>query len=117
VPKAKPATAGNPPRKKTKPVRSRPSIGAEIEFDPKAQIKQVKKPSKVGATKALALAADSAALNRLWAIVEARKAADPVISHSARLLGRGRQQVATGQSNGALKRLIESVELGTTKIP
>ena len=51
----------------------------------------------------------SAVLDRLWAVVESRRTADPAISHSARLLSRGTAKVAQKFGEEAVECLIEAV--------
>ena len=48
-------------------------------------------------------------LDRLFAVVEARRAADPALSHSARLLSRGVAKVAQKFGEEAVECLIEAV--------
>ena len=48
-------------------------------------------------------------LDRLWAVVQARRNADPAQSHSARLLGRGTAKVAQKFGEEAVECLIEAV--------
>jgi phosphoribosyl-ATP pyrophosphohydrolase len=48
-------------------------------------------------------------LNRLWAIIDSRKTADPEISHSARLLARGPARVAQKLGEEAVECLIEVI--------
>ena len=51
----------------------------------------------------------AAVLDHLWAIVRERRSADPAISHSARLLSRGRTKVAQKFGEEAVECLIEAV--------
>jgi phosphoribosyl-ATP pyrophosphohydrolase len=48
-------------------------------------------------------------LDRLFAVVKERRKADPAVSHSARLLGRGRDKVAQKFGEEAVECLIEAV--------
>jgi phosphoribosyl-ATP pyrophosphohydrolase len=48
-------------------------------------------------------------LDRLWAVVQARRTADPSVSHSARLLLRGTAKVAQKFGEEAVECLIEAV--------
>ena len=48
-------------------------------------------------------------LDRLWSVVMERRGADPAISHSARLLSRGRAKVAQKFGEEAVECLIEAV--------
>ena len=52
---------------------------------------------------------DSVVLDRLFEVVESRRDADPAISHSARLLSRGRSKVAQKFGEEAVECLIEAV--------
>ena len=51
----------------------------------------------------------AAVLDRLWEVVESRRGADPTVSHSARLLGRGTAKVAQKFGEEAVECLIEAV--------
>src|SRR5689334_15244918 len=53
--------------------------------------------------------ADITVLNRLWDVVMSRRTADPSVSHSARLLARGRTKVAQKFGEEAVECLIEAV--------
>lgn len=57
----------------------------------------------------LAIGAGPAVLDRLWAVVDARRNADPATSHSARLLSRGMGKVAQKFGEEAVECLIEAV--------
>jgi len=48
-------------------------------------------------------------LDRLFAVVESRRGADPAVSHSARLLSRGMPKVAQKFGEEAVECLIEAV--------
>ena len=48
-------------------------------------------------------------LDRLWDVVQARRGADPAVSHSARLLSRGTAKVAQKFGEEAVECLIEAV--------
>jgi phosphoribosyl-ATP pyrophosphohydrolase len=48
-------------------------------------------------------------LDRLFSVVESRRAADPAVSHSARLLSRGPAKVAQKFGEEAVECLIEAV--------
>jgi len=52
---------------------------------------------------------DAVVLDRLFAVVESRRDADPTISHSARLLSRGMAKVAQKFGEEAVECLIEAV--------
>ena len=57
----------------------------------------------------LAIGPSAAVLDRLWSVVVSRVDADPAVSHSARLLSRGRGKVAQKFGEEAVECLIESV--------
>ena len=61
------------------------------------------------ATPALITGATADVLDRLWAVVMARRTADPAVSHSARLLSRGTAKVAQKFGEEAVECLIEAV--------
>jgi phosphoribosyl-ATP pyrophosphohydrolase len=78
----------------------------------KLQTKPSRKPS--GKTKkakvfATAVDSDAAVLDRLFGVVESRRDADPMVSHSARLLSRGSAKVAQKFGEEAVECLIEAV--------
>jgi phosphoribosyl-ATP pyrophosphohydrolase len=52
---------------------------------------------------------DAAVLDRLFGVVESRRDADPLVSHSARLLSRGPAKVAQKFGEEAVECLIEAV--------
>lgn len=56
----------------------------------------------------LAVGTSAAVLDRLWAVVDERREADPTISHSARLLSRGTGKVAQKFGEEAVECLIEA---------
>lgn len=60
-------------------------------------------------TPATAGESHSVVLDRLFAVVESRRAADPNVSHSARLLSRGAAKVAQKFGEEAVECLIEAV--------
>ncbi len=56
-----------------------------------------------------AIVTDSVVLDRLFAVIESRRDADPNISHSARLLSRGPAKVAQKFGEEAVECLIEAI--------
>jgi phosphoribosyl-ATP pyrophosphohydrolase len=84
---------------------------------PKAKLKTKVKPSANGKTKpaktkrsdALPAPAADAVLDRLYAIVDSRRYANPAVSHSARLMSRGIAKVAQKFGEEAVECLIEAV--------
>ncbi|MDB5400046.1 MAG: phosphoribosyl-ATP diphosphatase [Rhodopila sp.] len=85
----------------------------------KVQGKQSRKPSgklsgktkKALITNSVAppVTSDAVVLDRLFAVVESRRDADPTVSHSARLLSRGPTKVAQKFGEEAVECLIEAV--------
>ena len=57
----------------------------------------------------LAVGTSPAVLDRLWSVVSDRRAADPTVSHSARLLGRGTAKMAQKFGEEAVECVIEAV--------
>lgn len=57
----------------------------------------------------LAVGTSPAVLDRLWSVVSDRRAADPTVSHSARLLARGTAKVAQKFGEEAVECVIEAV--------
>ncbi|MCL2428247.1 MAG: phosphoribosyl-ATP diphosphatase [Alphaproteobacteria bacterium] len=57
----------------------------------------------------LAIRPGSAVLDRIFAVVTERRDADPAVSHSARLLARGRTKIAQKFGEEAVECLIEAV--------
>jgi phosphoribosyl-ATP pyrophosphohydrolase len=51
----------------------------------------------------------AAVLDRLWSVIVSRRAADPAVSHSARLLQRGTAKVAQKLGEEAVECVIEAV--------
>ncbi len=77
----------------------------------KATKKPAGKTKKVAAKRFVAdsVPSDAVVLDRLFAVVESRRDADPAISHSARLLSRGPAKVAQKFGEEAVECLIEAV--------
>ena len=78
----------------------------------KADKPKVAKPAKAKKTRVLLPpphASDIDVLDRLHALVESRRTADPEVSHSARLLSRGVAKVAQKVGEEAVECLIEAV--------
>ena len=98
-------------------------IAARPKAARKAATKAVRKPSGKAARKpasklkkstivkisAPVFASDAVVLDRLFAVVESRRDADPMVSHSARLLSRGPAKVAQKFGEEAVECLIEAV--------
>jgi phosphoribosyl-ATP pyrophosphohydrolase len=81
----------------------------------KLQTKPSRKPfgksKKAGCPRGFAapVESDAAVLDRLFAVVESRRDADTMVSHSARLLSRGPAKVAQKFGEEAVECLIEAV--------
>jgi phosphoribosyl-ATP pyrophosphohydrolase len=69
---------------------------------------KLKKPGVAEGLGALT-GSDAVVLDRLFGVVESRRDADPMISHSARLLSRGSAKVAQKFGEEAVECLIEAV--------
>ena len=78
---------------------------------PKKPIKTIKPPKaeKMVPTLAPATGPTAQVLDRLYAVVQDRRTADPAVSHSARLLSRGTPKVAQKFGEEAVECLIEAV--------
>ncbi len=71
---------------------------------------RLQRPKKLpSAVAAPASASGAAVLDRLFAVVQNRRDADPAVSHSARLLSRGPAKVAQKFGEEAVECLIEAV--------
>jgi len=87
------------PKKPTKAIKP---------LKPVKTLKPVKR--EVAAAKpADAAGPDAQVLDRLYAVVQQRRSADPAVSHSARLLSRGTAKVAQKFGEEAVECLIEAV--------
>jgi phosphoribosyl-ATP pyrophosphohydrolase len=75
---------------------------------PKKPIKTIK-PPKVAKVPTLVDGPTAQVLDRLYAVVQDRRSADPAVSHSARLLSRGTAKVAQKFGEEAVECLIEAV--------
>jgi phosphoribosyl-ATP pyrophosphohydrolase len=95
-------------KRRSKPKRTkRQQPGFDIDFDPVAQIAGASAGSSGPSPGAHGLQVSAEVLNRMWNIIEARRAADPELSHSARLLARGTPRVAQKFGEEASECLIE----------
>ncbi len=109
------AAKKGPAKKPAKKAAQKATAKATQKAAPKALKIAKKRGAKVAVeTKALrpvpplALGASAIVLDRLWAVVESRRNADPEISHSARLLSRGTAKVAQKFGEEAVECLIEA---------
>lgn len=71
--------------------------------------KSVKVAPRLVETPPLAIGSSPAVLDRLYAVVDARRDANPNVSHSARLLSRGTQKIAQKFGEESVECLIEAV--------
>jgi phosphoribosyl-ATP pyrophosphohydrolase len=78
--------------------------GSNIDF-----VNQLHSPEPLLMPEALQLQASPEVLNRLWAIIDTRRCAEPDVSHSARLLARGTARVAQKLGEEAIECLIEAM--------
>jgi|HubBroStandDraft_2_1064218.scaffolds.fasta_scaffold228757_2 phosphoribosyl-ATP pyrophosphohydrolase len=79
---------------------------------PKTSVKATgtkSKKSRVAMAAAPEVTTDAVVLDRLFAVIESRRDADPNVSHSARLLSRGPAKVAQKFGEEAVECLIEAV--------
>jgi len=60
--------------------------------------------------------ADEHVLDRLYAVINSRKGADPETSYTARLFSRGRQQIAKKLGEEAVEALIEGIRGDKAKL-
>jgi phosphoribosyl-ATP pyrophosphohydrolase len=76
---------------------------------PQRKLSTKSKKVRVAKPAASIVEADAVVLDRLFAVVESRRDADPTVSHSARLLSRGPAKVAQKFGEEAVECLIEAV--------
>ncbi len=74
----------------------------------KAATPAIATPEPLAAPPPRAIGASAAVLDRLWNVIESRKATDPNLSHSARLLSRGTAKVAQKFGEEAVECVIEA---------
>jgi len=89
----------------TDPVTKKPAKPAK----PARATKPVKSAKRVAAAITATGRPSSKVLDRLWAVVMARRDADPAVSHSARLLSRGTAKCAQKFGEEAVECIIEAV--------
>lgn len=82
---------------------------ADLPRKPKKLQSAVSPREPVRPSPPLAVGAAAGVLDRLWSVVMSRREADPAVSHSARLLARGRAKVAQKFGEEAVECLIEAV--------
>jgi phosphoribosyl-ATP pyrophosphohydrolase len=116
---ALPLAAGVPAKTKKKPAKKHARLPLPANVTTKVPAKAKKPPKAVRKAEArhlrpLELAVqdgDATVLDRLWQVVEARRAAGDVeASHSARLLARGTAKVAQKLGEEAVECVIEAVQ-------
>jgi phosphoribosyl-ATP pyrophosphohydrolase len=98
-----------PKSEKKKAAARRPKVlgnGAVKESRKMAGKSKKSRVAKVGAS---ADGSGAVVLDRLFAVIESRRDADPTVSHSARLLSRGPAKVAQKFGEEAVECLIEAV--------
>jgi phosphoribosyl-ATP pyrophosphohydrolase len=75
----------------------------------KKRVRPLPQPVPGSPPATLTMAVHAGVLDRLWSIIMSRRDADPEVSHSARLLGRGTAKVAQKFGEEAVECLIEAV--------
>ena len=90
-------------------VAERAKPGKRRKLKPKKRVKVLTDPVAVRPPPPLSLTPAAMVLDRLWSVVVSRRAADPAVSHSARLLSRGTAKVAQKFGEEAVECLIEAV--------
>ena len=96
---------------KKKTVTRSPKVFGKVSVKPFGKLPRKTKKSAAAPVEAAMpeRCSDAVVLDRLFAVVEGRRTADPTISHSARLLSRGRAKVAQKFGEEAVECLIEAV--------
>lgn len=101
-----------PAKAKPKPKDAKTAKVTKVSKAKKAATK-TKKPAAADAPARalppLAIGPNAAVLDRLWSVVMSRRDADPAVSHSARLLSRGKEKVAQKFGEEAVECLIEAI--------
>jgi phosphoribosyl-ATP pyrophosphohydrolase len=87
----------------------RVKAGKRRKLKPNKRANLLADPSPLRPPPPLSLAPAAMVLDRLWSVVVSRRAADPAVSHSARLLSRGTAKVAQKFGEEAVECLIEAV--------
>jgi phosphoribosyl-ATP pyrophosphohydrolase len=94
---------------KKKRLEKSPSREARPRGKPKKAIQRMQAAEMSRPPRPLALGPSAAVLDRIWTVVTNQRDADPAVSHSARLLSRGRSKVAQKFGEEAVECLIEAV--------
>jgi phosphoribosyl-ATP pyrophosphohydrolase len=71
--------------------------------------KKKKAKNKAAKPRQDVVAVDEHTLDRLYAVIDSRKGADPDTSYTARLFSRGREQIAKKLGEEAVEALIEGI--------
>jgi phosphoribosyl-ATP pyrophosphohydrolase len=71
--------------------------------------KKTKAKNKTAKARRDVVAVDEHTLDRLYAVIDSRKGADPDTSYTARLFSRGREQIAKKLGEEAVEALIEGI--------
>ncbi|MEE3501199.1 phosphoribosyl-ATP diphosphatase [Acidiphilium acidophilum] len=103
------STGKTPAKPKAKPAKAKPAKARTVGTKP---VKTARKPKLAAILPVPPLdpaAPDAKVLDRLWSTIVARQAADPLVSHSARLLSRGINKVAQKFGEESVECLIEAV--------
>jgi len=74
-----------------------------------AKDKKAKKKKARGRATTAAVVPVEHVIDRLYAVIDSRKGADPETSYTARLFSRGRQQIAKKLGEEAVEALIEGI--------
>jgi phosphoribosyl-ATP pyrophosphohydrolase len=109
--KKKPSPTARLKKRQVKPSNGKQKGGAsfDIDFDPADQLRRTHGAATAPLPKNLSTETSSEVLNRLWAIIESRRSANPEISHSARLLSKGTQRVAQKLGEESVECLLELI--------
>jgi phosphoribosyl-ATP pyrophosphohydrolase len=105
-----PRGAAKPERKPKKVVKPKKLLKPKKLRKPERRVVHPPEPADVQRPlPPLAIGPAAAVLDRLWSVVMSRRAADPAVSHSARLLSRGTAKVAQKFGEESVECLIEAV--------
>ncbi len=94
---------------KKKSVKSTKATKAAKAKAPAGKRRRAREAAPLAPPPPLALGLSASVLDRLYAVVQSRRDADPAVSHSARLLSRGVAKVAQKFGEEAVECLIEAV--------
>ncbi|CAG4909295.1 unnamed protein product [Acidocella sp. C78] len=97
------------PVKSTLPDTKAKKAGSKTAAKPKAKPKARAAATHPPVPPLNPAAPNAQVLDRLWSTILARKSADPLVSHSARLLSRGINKVAQKFGEEAVECLIEAI--------